>query len=794
MKIISKLLPLALTLLLFSACEKEKAEQGNIQPFHLSQVRLLDGPFAHAASMNEAYVMVHDLDRLLAPFLIDAGLEPKAPRYGNWENIGLDGHTAGHFLTSFSLMVASTGNEEALKRLNYMIDELERCQIANGDGYVGGIPGGREMWKEIANGHINAGNFSLNGKWVPWYNIHKLYAGLRDAYLLAGNEKAFDMLIALTDWCIELVANLSAEQIQEMLVSEHGGVNEVFADVYDITGDEKYLKLARQFSHHLILDPLLVKEDRLTGLHANTQIPKVVGFMRIAELADDKEWKEASDFFWNTVVNNRSVVIGGNSTYEHFHQIDDFSSMIESRQGPETCNTYNMMKLSQMLYFSSHDLKYLDYYERALYNHILPSIHPEHGGLVYFTSMRPRHYRVYSNPEETFWCCVGSGIENHAKYGELIYARDDLNNVYVNLFIPSVLNWEENGLKITQETAFPETESSKFIVNVDNSSRFTVFLRHPNWIDKSDLQVKVNGRNVRGKSNPGEYFAVTRQWKDGDVIEISLPMYTYGEEMPDGSPYMALLHGPLVLTGHAGTEDLIGLIADDSRMGHVAHGPLVSREDAPVLLAGEFNLEDKVRPVPGKPLTFSASDLIFPDEFRDMELMPFYMLHDARYMVYWQTSTREELESIRQELQEREREMLELEASTLDAVETGQQQPESERNFKGERTETGVHQNRHWRHAHGWFSYELSDPENQASTLRVTYFGGDAGRNFDILMNGELLTTVNLDGSQGDRFFDVNYEIPQSIKSKKSGNYHEVRFQAHENSIAGGVFYVRLLK
>ncbi len=784
----------AVSVVLFTACGKSMPEAGDAEETALSSVKLLSGPFKRAAQNNEQYVMAHDPDRLLAPFLIDAGLEPKAPRYGNWESTGLDGHTGGHFLTSFSLMVASMESEEAAKRLNYMVSELARCQEANGNGYVGGIPGGQAMWADVADGKIDAGNFALNGKWVPLYNIHKLFAGLRDAWQYAGNEQARQVLVNLSEWFYGVCDDLSDEQIQEMLISEHGGMNEVLADVSVITGDEKFLKLARRFSHREILEPLLNDTDKLTGLHANTQIPKVVGFMRVGELMDDSAWIDASAFFWETVVNNRSVAIGGNSTHEHFHPVDDFSSMVESRQGPETCNTYNMMKLSKQLYFHTNDLKYLDYYERALYNHILSSQHPEHGGLVYFTSMRPRHYRVYSNPEKTFWCCVGSGIENHAKYGEMIYAKGE-NACFVNLYIPSEFIWEEKGVKLVQKTAFPEEEHTAIdVINNGEPKEFKVNIRHPQWINAGEMMVKVNGKRVRGVSQPGTYFTIDRTWKDGDVIETELPMFNYSEQLPDGSPFVALMHGPLVLGANTGTEDVEGLIADGSRMGHIAHGPLLPRENAPMLATDEGNWIENIKPVKGENLTFDASELIVSNGNKDLKLEPFYRIHDARYMVYWRTGTREELESIREELQKEDQAAMELENRTIDEVATGEQQPESEHNFKGEGTDAGVHQNRHWRDATDWFSYDLKDSDGEADLLRITYFGADRDRTFDILLNDEIIETVTLDGSKGNEFMDVDYEIPASVKEKATDGVLTVKFKAHEGSVAGGIYHVRLMK
>ncbi len=785
---------LAGILFFINSCSSSDVETEGLQPFHLSSVRLLESPFSKAAELNEAYVMAHDLDRLLAPFLIDAGFEPKAPRYGNWESMGLDGHTGGHFLSALSLMVASEGSEEAGHRLDYMLSELARCQEAHGNGYVGGIPGGSKMWEDIAAGRIHAANFSLNGKWVPLYNIHKLFAGLRDAWLYAGREQALEMLIDLSDWCYQLVSNLSDEQMQNMLVSEHGGMNEVLADLYAINGDERYLELARRFSHNLVLEPLLRHEDKLTGMHANTQIPKVIGFMRIAELTGDKDWESASDFFWETVVNHRTGAIGGNSTHEHFHPVDDFSSMVETREGPETCNTHNMLKLSKQLYFAKGgDLKYIDYYERSLYNHILTTIHPQHGGLVYFTSLRPGHYRVYSNPEHTFWCCVGSGIENHSKYGELIYTHND-DDLFVNLFIPSVLNWEEKGLGLIQNTSFPESEETTLTIKTNAPIRSSINIRHPEWVKTGSLELYINGKKKRVKSKAGEYVSLKKKWKDGDQIRIVLPMYIYGEELPDHSPFMALLYGPVVLSAVTDTDDLIGLVADDSRMGHVAHGPLRSREEAPVLIIDDETWPEKVKPMEGKPLTFSANELIFPSDKSDMELIPFYKLHDARYIVYWQISNSDEANSAREELLEKEKLLLELEEQTIDHLQTGQQQPESEHNFKGENTETGIHQNRHWRHAHAWFSYDLNNPENEAKALRITYYGLDKDRSFDILVNNILLETVHLDGSVGDKFFDVDYELPAELTEGNQNSVINVTFKAHEGSIAGGVFYVRLMR
>jgi hypothetical protein len=765
---------------------------GDLKPFHLSDVKLLDSDFKHAQDLDVEYILAHDPDRLLAPYLIGAGLEPKAERYGNWENTGLDGHIGGHYLTALAQMWVATGNPEMLERLNYMLDELERCQKANGNGYVGGVPGGMEMWDEIKAGNINAGGFSLNGKWVPLYNIHKIFAGLLDAYRIAGIEKAKVMLVDLTDWFYDMLAGLTDEQVQDMLRSEHGGLNEVFADVAAITGDDKYMELARRTSHRAILDPLLKGEDKLNGLHANTQIPKVVGFQEIAAVDGDEQWHGAAQFFWETVVNNRTISIGGNSVREHFHPADDFSSMVESRQGPETCNTYNMLKLSKQLYFYDESLRYIDYYERALYNHILSTQHPEHGGLVYFTTMRPRHYRVYSKPEEAFWCCVGSGIENHGKYGEMIYAHNN-EDLYVNLFIPSVLSWEEKGLKLTQNTRFPDEETTMLTVSIEESSRFALNIRYPRWVNKGEVQVKINDKKVKVKSNPGEYVELNRKWENGDRIEVTLPMHIELEQLPDKSDYLSFVYGPVVLGAKTGTNNLDGLIADDSRMGHIAHGKLYPVDEAPMFITDKPEKDLQPEKLEASALSFSMPGEVYPSQGKELILEPFYRIHDARYEVYFPFTSPSDFAGRQEKMKREEAKRLALEEKTIDYVSPGEQQPESDHNFKAKDTEAGVHLDRHWRHARGWFSYDLNDPEKEAEKVRITYAGGDKGRRFDILVNQKVITTVNLEGSQSESFYSVEYDIPNEIVEEGNGIL-TIKFEAKPGSIAGGIYGVRLMR
>ncbi|MBF0647661.1 glycoside hydrolase family 127 protein [Dysgonomonas sp. GY75] len=760
-----------------------------VETFSLKDVRLLDSPFKHAEDLDKQYLLELKADRLLSPFLRESGLTPKAESYTNWENTGLDGHIGGHYLSALSLMYASTGDKQIKERLDYMVSELKRCQDANGNGYIGGVPGGKAIWEEVANGNIRAGGFDLNGKWVPLYNIHKTYAGLRDAYLYANNDMAKEMLIKMTDWAINLVSKLSEEQIQDMLRSEHGGLNETFADVAAITGDKKYLKLAHQFSHQLVLNPLLNHEDKLTGMHANTQIPKVLGFKRIADVEGNESWSEASRFFWETVVEHRSVSIGGNSVGEHFNPTNDFSRVIKSIEGPETCNTYNMLRLSKMLYRTSQDEKYMDYYERALYNHILSTQNPEQGGFVYFTQMRPGHYRVYSQPQTSFWCCVGSGIENHAKYGEMIYAHTD-NELYVNLFIPSRLNWKEKNMEVMQENVFPDEAKTQLTINPEKTTAFTLKLRYPAWVEKGAVKVTVNGKDYPASQDPASYISIDRKWKKGDKVVMEMPMRITVEQLPDKSNYYSIFYGPVTLAAKTGTEDMTGLFADDSRGGHIAHGRQIPMKDMPIIVSDPDKIASLVKPVQGKRLTFHLSGL-YPEKYTaGLELIPFFRLHESRYIIYWPQATAEGVKEIQQKIENEEKERIKLDGITADKVVCGEQQPESDHFIQSDKSNTGFIEDIHWREARGWFSYQLKNAGKNANYLYLKYFDRDQNRNFDVFVNGRKVASLSLNGDGGDNLFTSTYPVPESEKRKE---ILEVKIVAATNSVTTKIAEVRVL-
>ncbi|MEN0036524.1 MAG: glycoside hydrolase family 127 protein [Cellvibrio sp.] len=766
----------------------------------LNNVTLLPSPFLQAQNTNKDYLMALDVEKLLAPFRREAGLQFKET-YGNWESTGLDGHMGGHYVSALALMYASTGDKEVLARLDYVVAELKKCQDKLGNGYIGGIPDSKKMWSEIAKGDIRADNFSTNERWVPWYNIHKVYAGLRDAYIYAHNDDAKKMLVKLSDWTIELTKNLSPEQMQIMLRTEHGGMNEIFVDVAQITGDKKYLALAEAFSHQAILQPLEKQQDQLTGLHANTQIPKVIGFKRYADATNNSDWNKAAEFFWQTVIDKRTVAIGGNSVKEHFHDTADFEPMINEVEGPETCNTYNMLKLTELLYLSSGtkqspQMKYVDYYERALYNHILGSQNPTTGGFVYFTPMRPNHYRVYSQVHDGMWCCVGSGLESHSKYAEFIYARDkkvrQSPEVFINLFIPSRMEWKEQGISLTQNTLFPDSEITSIVI--EKAARFRLQLRYPGWVTAGKLELRVNGKKVEVQQKPGDFIALERRWKKGDKVELTLPMHSELEKMPDGSNYYAILHGPIVLAAKTQpfANEKINYFGDDSRMGHIASGQMCPLEAAPFLLGNSKEFIQQLKPVAGKPLTFNASGLINGQQMQNIELIPFFRLHESRYAIYWPYTTAADVEKARAKAAAAEKERIALQAKTIDQVAPGEQQPESDHFYKGEQSEAGLYNGRHWRHTRAWFSYELNDKQSEAKTLQITYAGIDAGRSFEIQMNGVVIAKVESTGNAKE-FFTVDYAIPAELVKTAKGKY-TLKFVAVPGSVAGGIYGVRLLR
>ena len=755
--------------------------------FNLENVRLLDGPFKDAMGLGAQYITDLEPDRLLSRFREYAGLKPKGKIYGGWESRGISGHTLGHYLSACALMYAASGEKFYLDRANYIVDELALCQKANGNGYVGGIPRGKELFAEVAAGDIKTANFGLNGGWVPWYTMHKLYAGLVDAYRYCGNEKAKTVLIGLTDWACDLAKDLSDKQFQTMLTCEYGGMNDTLADVYALTGEKKYLALATRFNDQRILGPFLQGNDRLQGVHANTQIPKVVGAARQYELTGKEDYRKIVDFFWETVTKQQSFVNGGSGDAERFVTKGELWKHL----GPlasETCGTYNMLKLTRHLFAWTAQGRYADYYERALYNHILVTQEPKKGMLLYFCSLKPGHFHTYSKPYDSFWCCTGSGLENHVKYGDSIFFHDD-KSLYVNLFIASELTWKTKGLTVRQETLFPNEPKTRLVVSCEKRLPFAMKIRHPYWV-AGPLHVTVNGKKVDAKSQPGGYLTIDRSWDNGDVVDVALPMKLRLVPMENSPSKVAIMYGPIVLAGELGREGMMPGMQYSAGQVALEHFPT---PDVPVLLTNNKPVDQWVKKVPGKALRFKTAGVGRPE---DVSLVPIYKAHHQRFTVYWDLFTEKQWEKVKDGYEERRRKKRELDASTVDVV-TPDMQPERDHNFQGKSSRAGRHAGRAWRHVSpgGWFSYDMKVVADEPQALRVTYWGGDGGdksRTFDIKVDGYTIATQTLKKEKPGEFFDVTYKIPEKFtKNKKKIT---VRFEPHAGNMGGGMYESRVVR
>lgn len=765
--------------------------------FPLGDITLLDGPLKHARDLNVQVLLKYDCDRMLAPYRKEAGLQPRKPSYPNWD--GLDGHVGGHYLSALAIN-AATGNEECRKRMEYMISELQLVLDANNQrpeawchNYIGGVPNSAKMWTAFSKGDFG----SYFGTWAPFYNIHKMYAGLRDAWLYCGNEQAKNLFLKFCDWAVDITRDLNDEQMEKMLGNEHGGMNEVLADAYAITGEQKYLDCARRFSHRMLLVPLENGKDCLDNMHANTQIPKVIGYQRIAELAHDVQYHNASEYFWEIVTRQRSLALGGNSRREHFPTKENCIDYINDIDGPESCNTYNMLKLTEDLNRVKPNGMYGDFYETAMFNHILSAQHPQHGGYVYFTSARPRHYRNYSAPNEAMWCCVGTGMEDHGKYGQFVWTHDkgvkaEDDALYMNLFVASELNWKDRKMVIRQQTAFPYAESS--VVEVaKGKGTFILKVRKPSWCE--NFTVKGVGFDADSYEENG-FVCMKRKWKKGDQVKISMPMHAYIKPMINVPQYVAIMYGPILLGMKTGTEDMRSLIADDSRFGQYAGGKKLALDEAPILLPKHLDdIAKNLKPVPGKPLHFKLATHM--ENTIDGELQPFFEIHDSRYMMYWLALGENDYKAYMQKLADEEKARQALEARTVDKVNPGEQQPETDHRMETDDSNKGNTEGIFFRDAKDghYFSYLMQTKGETNLSLQLKFWGQDEWRTseFDIYVNDKLLCSVNNSHRwRTTQFKTVDYAIPSEfVKGKKE---IRVKFVAHKGKQVGQIYGVRLVK
>lgn len=814
-----------------------------MHPLAPGSTTLIHGSFERAQSANANYLLSLDPDRLLAPYMREAGITWPAHPYGNWENSGLDGHTLGHALSAGAHLFSATKNPRAHEFVSTLVDGVRQAQDVLGTGYVGGVPHGVALWDRISSGDVEPDSFGLNGAWVPWYNLHKLFAGLIDAYVLAHNEVAFDTVVRLANWWLEIAKTMSDEAYEAMLRTEFGAMNASYADLYQLTGSEGYLWLARRFSDLALLNPLREGEHILPGMHANTQIAKAYGYARVGAVSNDPTFTKAAATLWQQVVSQHTYVFGGNSVREHFTQ--DLSAGFESEQGPETCNTYNMLRLTRELLaadpavldlvgVNTHAL--LDYYERALYNHILASQHPSTGGLVYFTPVRPDQYRVYSTSDQCFWCCVGTGIESHARYPEMIFGASG-NEAFVNLGVASVGVFEPLGLEL-EVLSNNDTDHELLVrINKAPAHEVTISVRVPWW----------SRRN--GKS---EFKTQSKVWQAEEIIRIPLAKRITCHVIPDDSQspvtWVAFQRGPLVLAAPTSEADMPGIFADDSRMGHVAQGPMRELSSAPLVLAGDpvaLGAPDQVTVIYSDNLADAREDTALhrvldnanpteqspvialtvvnaENDRTSLELVPLNLIHESRYTMYFPVAlapsasgssrssvgspnvlTPEQLISVqclRSALAQRDSVTLASTLNLLDAVQCGEQQPESDHAFEGNHSSAEAQGELRWRSAYGseaYFSYALRTHSHVPTQLLLLVGNQEDQSSVTISLAGQQIARLDVPARpmESEPPFEAVFDLPAEVQALLSEHDSvAVRFDAPQGSPTPRIHSVRLLK
>lgn len=761
----------------------ETATEAAARPFPLDRVRVTGGIFKEKQELDRKYLLEYmDLartDKLLAEFRRVAGLPAKAVRYeGRWEGGGINGHILGHYLTALSACYAATGDERAKTRADYIVDELAACQDANGDGYVMTIPQS-DVWDKVKSGDFRVGGFHICDWWVPNYTLHKVFAGLRDAYRWTGNAKALEVERKLGDWYIGVVKDLDDDKLQKLLKSEWGGLNETFADLAADTGDMKYLKCAiEKFDHREIFDPLRDGEDRMDGKHANTQLPKITGLAAIYDMTGDERERKAVETYWNATVNHRSYANGGHSDNEHFFPAKDFPKHLGARTC-ETCNINNMHRLSSHLFAWHPDSAIADFVELSLINQLLAQIGEKEGEFGYFLSTKPVATKVFSQPEGAWWCCCGTGMENPMRYGEQAYFHDD-DGLWVNLYMSSTLDWREKGVTLVQTTDFPESGRVSIKVLCETPVHFALRLRKPAWCESFKIETSDFGLQTQARSDASGYIVIDREWNDGDSLRLELPMTDRKVALPrsDGR-YVAFLHGPVVMVGITPPQ---ANKADPAKMRWEDHlaAPAGTNERAMTLVDGKF-------------------------QPHDVAMMPLYKAYEEHYTMYFPVMSGEEWEEKKELLEREAAEAAALAERTTDEIEPGFQQSEVNHDYAGVGDNAGYWHEETGRDAKGpgsYFEYRVAVDPAKPMELAVKYWVRDLDRDFDIVVDGVVIASeprfscdfFKSPAENQGRFATIVYPVPESLTRGK--DKVALRFAANSRTgakgIVGAVFGIAL--
>ena len=750
----------------------------------------MGGPLKHAQDLDADYLLELQPDRMLAFLRERAGLKPKADGYGGWDGPGrqLTGHIAGHYLSAVSLMYAATGDKRFKDRADDMVTELQNIQTAQGDGYIGALQDGKGVdgkvrFEDLSKGEIRSGGFDLNGLWSPWYVEHKLFAGLRDAYHFTGNKNALEVEVKFAGWVEKILTPLDDAQVQKMLATEFGGMNEVLADLYHDTGDQRWLKLSGKFEHRAIIDPLANGQDILAGKHANTQIPKMLGSLERYIYTGDETDGKAAKFFWDQVAEHHSFATGGDGKNEYFGQPDKMNDMIDGRTA-ESCATYNMIKMARVLFSVQPESRYADFQERAIYNAILGGQDPQDGRVSYMVPVGRGEQHEYQGKFDDFTCCVGSQMETHAFHAYGIYSQSP-KKLWVSMYAPTTVDWGAEGVKLEMTTDLPIGESAAFKVVSGKAQKFTIAFLRPYWAG-SGFAMKVNGKPFANVGKQDSYIEITRKWKPGDTVQIALPKTLREEPLPDNPTRTAIMWGPLVLAGDLGPE----ISREEWREnGHKPPPP------APVVVTAEQKVGGWLKPVAGQPGAFRSSDEAGPAS--GIEFKPFYEMARRRYAIYWDVFTPAEWKKKSDAYAAEEARKQKLEAATVAFAQPGQMQTERDFAEQGEESEPVQLMGHYGRRANKWFSFELPVDPTHPVTLIVTYSNDTRGRHgdFEVLADGTKIgeqTVQRRTPEQDIRFFDVEYKLPTDLVTGKQKL--TVRFQAKDGASVPGVFGIRSVR
>ena len=782
------------------------------RPIPLDRVRLTGGPLKHAQELTAAYLLSLDPDRMLSFYRQRAGLAPKAEPYSGWDAGGrnLTGHIAGHHLSAVSLMYQATGDIRFKQRADYIVRELDEVQRKNGDGYVGALEGLREAYAKLSKGEIRSGGFDLNGLWSPWYTLHKTYAGLRDAYRHAGNPLALHVEIKYAAWAERVLAPLSEAQVQKMLNTEHGGMNEVFADLYADTGDKRWLTLSHRFEHHAFTQPLKRHEDNLSGKHGNCQIPKLIGSVARYGYTGDMDDIVAASFFWDRVVRHHSYVSGGHGLNEYFGPPDQLSARVDGRAA-ETCNVYNMIKLSRRLFSLRPDAAYADFHERALFNHILASIDPNDGRVSYMVPVGRAEQQEYQDPQRDFTCCVGTGMESHALHGLGVW-YESADTLWLNLFVSCTAESMLGKARLTLETNFPDGDSATVRVTLPVPKAFTLAVRRPVWAGDG-FRIAVNGAPIEqptldslydpvaggragGIGNESEtrnstYVYVTRTWSSGDTVSLVLPKSLQLEPTHDNPQVTAIMWGPLALAADVGAR----------QEEPWSEAPLVV-PPTPVrmLVTPTREVADFVQPA-ARPGDFTVRQVVrIAGESApagELKLTPFYRTHRRRYSLYYDLLTPGEFDARVAELDAAKAAVARMDAATVGIVQFGDPKAEAAAGFRSEPADRAVGrtEGRTNRGGAGWFSVDVPVDGSAPMALVVTYFverGLPAPiADFQVMVDGTSVARY-VPNRTGSGFYDARYEVAPGLTQGKGRV--TVRFQAGDESRVIPVFAVRAVR